>query len=140
MPPQPNQLRQASNWILIAMYSRRRIGRTLVLVQRSLFSPRPSAHAVAFFWPQPSGCRSGSSRSVDHEATFPLLRCNNIRLVEGPRSGPSGVSNPHGEFAMKIMLAVVITALGVLFVTLAARATIGSHDYPVQAQGLPLVY
>jgi hypothetical protein len=41
---------------------------------------------------------------------------------------------------MKIMLAVVITALGVLFVTLAARATIGSHDYPVQAQGLPLVY
>ncbi len=57
-----------------------------------------------------------------------------------PRSGPSRVSNPHGEFAMRIMLAVVITALGVLFVTLAARATIGSYDYPVQAQGLPLVY
>jgi hypothetical protein len=43
---------------------------------------------------------------------------------------------------MRIMLAVavVITAVGVLFVTLAARATIGSYDYPVQAHGLPLVY
>jgi hypothetical protein len=69
-----------------------------------------------------------------------LLRCNNIRLVEGPRSGPSRVSKSHGELAMRITLAVVITALSVLFVTLAARATIGPYDYPVQAEGLPLVY
>jgi hypothetical protein len=41
---------------------------------------------------------------------------------------------------MRITLAVVITALSVLFVTLAARATIGPYDYPVQAEGLPLVY
>jgi hypothetical protein len=41
---------------------------------------------------------------------------------------------------MRIMLAVAITALSVLFVTLAARATVGSYDYPVQSQGLPLVF
>jgi hypothetical protein len=58
-----------------------------------------------------------------------------------PRSGPSRVSITTEKFAMRIMLAVVITALGVLSLAVAAQSTTGlSSDYPAQAQGLPLVY
>jgi hypothetical protein len=42
---------------------------------------------------------------------------------------------------MRIMLAVVIIALlGSLSLAVTAQSTIGSNDYPAQAQGLPLVY
>jgi hypothetical protein len=41
---------------------------------------------------------------------------------------------------MRIMLAVVITALGVLSLAVASGSTTMPYDYPVQARGLPLVY